>query len=106
MAILATGQDTLTNDAVLKMLKAGLSESIVISMVQSQPGRYALTTDDLVQLKQHGVSDKILAAMITKASGAPPTSAGTSDIPGTTPGAHLPQAPDIGPYFHKGATCE
>ena len=59
-------QSVLNNDAVVKMLKAGLSEDIVVSTIKSQPGRYATSADDLIALKKEGVPDKIISAMIDK----------------------------------------
>ena len=61
---LCFGQATLTNDSIIKMVKAGLSEDIVLSSVHSQPGRYSTGADDLIALKSAGVSDKIIAAMM------------------------------------------
>src|SRR5271157_5627469 len=69
LALMAAAQDILTNDSIVKMVKSGLGENLVVSMVQSQPGKYALTPDDLVKLKEAGVSENILAAMVNKGSG-------------------------------------
>lgn len=37
---LAWARDVLTNDSVLKLVKAGMPESIVLTMVNQQPGKY------------------------------------------------------------------
>src|ERR1035438_697753 len=66
---LCFSQATLTNDSIIKMVKAGLSEDIVLSSVHSQPGRYATGADDLIALKSAGVSDKIIAAMMRGGGG-------------------------------------
>jgi hypothetical protein len=97
LAFLAAAQDTLSNDSIVKMVKAGLGESLIVSMIQSQPGKYTLTPDDLVNLKQQGVSEKILTAMVGKgaAANAPPTADG--DIP---PGI------DIGVFYKKAGKWE
>ena len=64
-------QTVLTNDAVLKMAKAGLGEDILLSSVKAQPGRYTTSPEDLIALKSAGVTDKVIAAMMEKgASGA------------------------------------
>src|SRR6266576_470987 len=68
LAFLASAQETLTNDSVAKMVKAGLGESLIVSMIQNQPGKYTLTPDGLVKLKEQGVPDKVLAAMVAKGS--------------------------------------
>src|ERR1035438_9284689 len=63
---LCFSQATLTNDSIIKMLKAGLSEDIVLSSIHSQPGKYSTGADDLIALKSAGVSDKIIAAMLPR----------------------------------------
>src|SRR5262252_2936267 len=70
-AVIASAQEALTSDAVSKIIKAGLGEGLIISMIQTQPGKYSLSSDDLVKLKQQGVSDKVLAAMLGKGSASP-----------------------------------
>ncbi len=74
LSSLALSQETLTNDSVLKMVKGGLGDDVIVSMIQNQPGQYDLTPDTLLALKKDGVSDKVLAAMAAKnnASAAPP----------------------------------
>jgi len=69
-------QSPLTNDDVIKMVKAGLSEDVIASMVRTQPAKYAVTPDQLIALKSAGVPDKVVAAMVDK-------SAGTGAVPGT-----------------------
>ena len=61
-------QTALTNDDILKMAKAGLSEEVLLSAIKAQPGRYATTPDDLIALKGAGVSDKVIAAMMEQAA--------------------------------------
>ncbi len=83
-ALVAFAQESLTNDSVVKMVKAGLSEPLIVSMIQEQRGRYSLTTDDLVNLKGQGLSHKVLAVMLAKdfgvsASATPTGSSVTSE---------------------------
>jgi hypothetical protein len=59
-------QEALSNDAVQKMVKAGLGDDLIISMIKNQPGHYDLAPDTLIALKKQGVSEKILAAMAAK----------------------------------------
>ena len=40
-AVLALAQTALTNDSIIKMVKAGLGDDVVVSMVKGQPGRYS-----------------------------------------------------------------
>lgn len=80
-------QQMLDNDAVLRLVKARLSESIILGMLKSQPGKYSTTADDVIKLKSAGVSDPIIAAMIEKQFG------GVDSAPATTPQS-LPTATD------------
>ncbi|HUI55734.1 MAG TPA: hypothetical protein VLY04_12230 [Bryobacteraceae bacterium] len=105
-ALCACAQDTLTNESVVKMVKSGLGESLVVSMVQNQPGKYSLSPDDLVKLKDAGVSEKILEAMATKSAGG-----GTAPTNGAASGASagdpdVPKDIDIGAYYKKGGKWE
>jgi hypothetical protein len=63
---LVRGQEPLTNDSVVKLVKAGLSEDVILSMVKGQPAKYTVTPDDLIALKNAGVPDKVVAAMVEK----------------------------------------
>ena len=53
----AVGQQPLTNDAVIKMVKGGLGEDLIVTVIERQPGTFSTTPDDLVRLKQKGVTD-------------------------------------------------
>lgn len=66
----AFAQSTMNNEAVIKMVKAGLSNSIIVSTVQSSPGQYNTSPDGLIALKNAGVDDTVIAALISKNSGA------------------------------------
>jgi hypothetical protein len=108
LVFLAGAQDVLTNDSVLKLVKAGLAENLVVSMIQSQPGKYSLTPDEVVKLKQQGVSDKVLGAMITKGSnGASSAAAAPPSVTAAAPtDEDLPPNADIGAYYKKAGKWE
>lgn len=72
LTVLASAQETLNNDSILKMVKAGLGEDLIVTMVQTQPGKYSVNPDELIRLKKAGVSERILAAMATKGSAVNP----------------------------------
>ena len=104
-AFLVSAQETLNNDSVGKMVKAGLGESLIVSMIQNQPGKYTLTPDAMVKLKQQGVPDKVLAAMIAKGgSSAPSSSEPASAEPAA--GSDVPQSLEIGVYYKKAGKWE
>jgi len=54
----------LTNDDVIQMVKSGLPESVVVSAIQSRPGKFRTSTAELVRLHKAGVTETELNAMI------------------------------------------
>jgi hypothetical protein len=60
----AMGQETLTNDSVVEMVAAGLSDQIVIAKIQSSKTSFDLSTPALAKLTQAKVSDPVMKAMI------------------------------------------
>ena len=106
-------QEAMSNDAVMKLLKAGLSQELVVTTINSSPGNYDTSANALIALKKGGAGDKVIAAIILKASGATPApaaaaasttpiAAGTADVPASitlAPGT-LPEGVDsVGVYF-------
>ena len=80
----ALAQEVLTNESVLKMVKAGLPESIIIAKVRSAKTNFDLRTDALIALKAAGVPEKVMETMLARASivTEPPT---MTPPPGPTP---------------------
>ncbi|MGB9458469.1 MAG: hypothetical protein WCB12_20640 [Bryobacteraceae bacterium] len=87
---LLVSQQLLNNDSVVKLVKAGLSEDLIVTTINTQPGSYDTSTDGLIALKGAGVSDKVVAAIVAKAAGNPsaPTALATP-----TPGVQDPEDP-------------
>ncbi len=87
----------LTNDGVIKMVQAGLSESVILAAIQSSPARYDVSTDGLIKLKKAGVTADEMKAIIAAqqavgtggTAGSPPEKA-TSGLVTATP----PATPD------------
>jgi hypothetical protein len=108
-ALTALAQSTLNNDAIIKMVKAGLSEDLVVTTIKAQPGKYSTTTDDLIALKKAGVSDKVVAAMMMAGTSAPagaaPAAAPAAPPPAAEPG-DLPKDVEIGVYYRKAGQWE
>jgi hypothetical protein len=107
LTLLALAQEGLNNDSILKLVKSGLGENLIVSMIQNQPGQYSLTPDDIVKLKQAGVSEKIMTAMVTKGSGAaggPPVASVPAGAPAMD--GEIPQGIDIGVYYKKAGHWE
>ena len=62
----------LANADVIKMVKGGLPESVVIGSIQSQPAKFDLSPDGLIALQTAGVTQGEMDAMMT-ASGKGPS---------------------------------
>ena len=73
--------ETLTNDEVISLAKAGLSDSVIISKIRSSKSNFDLSTDSLIKLKQSGISDEVVAAMLEAKTGK--TAANTSNTSNT-----------------------
>jgi hypothetical protein len=98
LAAAVLAQTALTNDAVTKMVKAGLSEDIVLGTIKSQPAAFTTGADDLIALKSAGVSDKIIGAMVARMSSPAPVAAPAAAA-ATAPTAGL--VSEVGLYFKK-----
>lgn len=76
------GPPALTNVDVVKMVRAGLSDALVITAIrQAKQTAFDVRPDALVELKAAGVSDAILAVMLN------PMASGTPAAPAMTPPA-------------------
>jgi hypothetical protein len=92
-------QQALNNDSVIKLIKAGLSDDLVISTINSQAGKYDTSTDGLIALKTAGVSDRVVSTIVAKvaeaAQPAPPPIPPLAPMPVAAPAivAHPATAP-------------
>lgn len=57
---------TLTNDSIVRMVSAGLSDDLILQAIAAQPGRYRTDADALIDLKDSNVSERVITAMINK----------------------------------------
>ena len=44
-------QAPLDDESIIKMVKAGLGDDVIVSVIASQPGKYAVAPEDGVALK-------------------------------------------------------
>ncbi len=104
-------QQEMNNEAILKMVKAGLSGDIVAATVSAQPGHYDISPDALIALKKAGASDKIISAMIARNAAPAPASApaasawpsaGTASGTTSTDPAGIPPGVDSVGLYVKG----
>ena len=71
-------QQTLNNDSVIKLLKAGLSDDLIVMTINSSPGSYDTSAKGLIALKNAGASGKVIAAIVIRAASAAPAPAAPS----------------------------
>lgn len=86
-------QKPLTNQDLVKMAKAGLSESVVVATIQANPGNYDTSTDGVIELKKNGVTDNEIRAILAAQQGGNGASAAPSaNGGGAAPPAQAPPA--------------
>ncbi len=64
-----TTQGPLTNESVVKLVKAGFKEKTVIAIIHNRPSAFKLEPEQLIQLKRQGVSENIILAMLSSHDG-------------------------------------
>jgi hypothetical protein len=65
-------QAGLNNDSIIKMVKAGLSDDLIVSTIGSSPGAYDTSADGMIALKTAGASDRVVSAVVQKTNSAAP----------------------------------
>jgi len=60
-------QEVLTNASIIKLIRSGLSEDMIVNIVKTQPGNYSLGANDIIAFKEAGASEKIINAIVNKA---------------------------------------
>jgi hypothetical protein len=73
-------------DAIIELVKAKMSEDLVIKTIQKQNHAYDLSPADLLKLQKAGVSEKIIGALLDP-----------GNAPSTAPAAAAPAAPAAPP---------
>jgi len=90
----AAASTAMTNADVVKLVKAGIGDDVVISAIRGAKERkFALGADALVQLKTDGVSDRIIGVMLDPTA-APAAAAAASPAPAPAP--NTPPPPPTG----------
>jgi hypothetical protein len=64
----AQPQKPVTNADIVAMVKAGLSEELVIGVIQRGPSKFDVSVDALIELKNQHVAEKAIQAMIEAGS--------------------------------------
>lgn len=84
----AARAETLTNDEVIALVKAGLGPDTVIAKIQASANGFDMSTSQLMALKAQGVPDQVIAAMLRASA-----SASVSPNAATQSDAADPKAP-------------
>jgi hypothetical protein len=62
----------MTNQDVIKLVKAKISEDLIIAKIKQSKTKFDVSVDGLVALKEGGVSDNVIAVMMDPAASAAP----------------------------------
>ena len=93
---LLVAQQSLNNDSVIKLVKVGLSDDLIVSTINASPGVYDASANGLIALKGAGASDKVVTAIVLKGN-APMAPVA---LPAQAVQSSVPQAPPP-PLFHS-----
>jgi hypothetical protein len=63
--------ETLTNTQIVDMIKAGLSQEIILNKIKSTSTNFDISTNALIDLKGAGVGDAVITQMIETAKNLP-----------------------------------
>lgn len=58
-------QNALTNFDLIRLAQSGVSDDVIINMIQTRGGRFDLSTDSVITLKSNGVSDRVIVSAQT-----------------------------------------
>ena len=87
----ASAQEALTNQSIVEMVKAGLSERIIIARIRTGPNNFDTSTDSLIALKKNGVPEKVIEAIMSPS--APPAASAAAPPPSAAPAGSVAMAP-------------
>lgn len=90
---LMAAQEALNNDAVIKLVKAGLSDDLIVDTINASPGKYDTSADGLIALRSAGADSKVISAVLMKSAGGAPAPAAA--VPAAATAA--PKAPSLPP---------
>ncbi len=102
IASLLLAQEDMNNAAVIKLLKVGLSDDQIASIVNTSPGKYDTSADGLDALRTAGADSPVISAVLLQsAPGPPPLPAppiSSRDV--AEPASKIPHGVDgVGVYF-------
>ncbi len=93
LAPVIVAQQALNNDAIIKLVKSGLSDDLIITTINASPGNYDTSANGLIALKKGGASEKVIAAIVTKANGGAAAASGAGAPSSGGGGTYIGDAP-------------
>jgi hypothetical protein len=58
--------EPLTNASIIKLVRAGFKERMLITIIHSRPNTFQLDADRLIELKRNGVTENVILAMLAQ----------------------------------------
>jgi hypothetical protein len=86
-------QQGFTNSDIIKLQSVGMSESVILSSISTQPAAYDTSIDGLLDLKKAGISDSVIAAIISRNAS---MKVGVENAPSTHPPSSTRPGPPAG----------
>ena len=86
----------MTNDDVIKMVKGGLSDAIVLQAIDGSEAGFDTSPDGLVKLKSGGVSDAVIQKILAKKGAAPVVAAAPAVAAAPVAAKPAPACPECG----------
>lgn len=59
----------LTNNSIVKLVRAKFSEKTIMAIIRVRPVRFDLSPDRLIELKKNGVGERIILTMLARSEG-------------------------------------
>jgi hypothetical protein len=91
--VLLLGQQTMNNESVVNLMKAGFSEDVIISAINRSQGAFDTSVDGLIALKNAGITNKEISAIMAKAY--PQSSAALVPVVEGAPTVHTANKPRV-----------
>jgi hypothetical protein len=89
LSAFAQGKRPLTNDDVIKLVKSGFTDDVIVAMIEANDSAFDVSISGMTSLKDAGISSSVMAAML-KAEGRKRETAGPSSAPAQSPGQPPP----------------
>jgi hypothetical protein len=97
----SAADEVLTNDTLIKLVKAGIRDDVIVGMINIRPGQYSVGPSAVIAMKEAGVSDDVIAAMVNRSKDSTPRSQQESQVSKPTGSPHpfpspVPDVPTTG----------